>query len=67
MPKCRGSACCRKLGASQAETFILEMDKLSLAIIEQFMNPQGKQISTMPIARYTTEPLDCYPTHRTSR
>jgi biopolymer transport protein ExbB/TolQ len=56
-----------KYFAAKADSFILEMDKLSLAIIGQIINRQAGNAGQMSHACFITQELDPHPTHPLSR
>lgn len=50
--------------SAKAETFILEMDRLSLAILEQITSHQRKLLAELPKSHYVTQELNACPTRR---
>ena len=53
-----------KYFTAQAETFILEMDRLSLALLDQMVSASENRLQPTTRARYLTQELHPLPTHR---
>jgi len=53
-----------KYFAAQAETFVLEMDRLSLALVDQMVSASENRLQPATGARYLTQELHPLPTHR---
>lgn len=53
-----------KYFAAQAETFVLEMDRLSLALLDQIVSASENRLQPTTGAHYLTQALHPLPTHR---